>query len=493
MRWPLAVAGFMAWGCRAPVQVPEPEPVPVSTIDVGHTRELRGVWVATVANIDFPSRPGLPAEAQQAELVAMLDLFQSLGFNAVFFQVRPEGDAFYRSDLEPWSRFLTGVQGQDPGYDPLDFVVREAHARGIAVHAWFNPYRAKTTRKANAVAPHLSVLSPDTTRTYGALLWMDPGVAEVRERTVAVVRDVVTRYDIDGVHFDDYFYPYPNGTVFPDQATYGAYVAEGGTLDLADWRRENVNTLVREVASTVREVKPWVAFGVSPFGIYRPGQPEGIRGLDQYADIYADPLTWVDEGSVDYLAPQLYWPSTQKAQAHDELLHWWADTVGDKATVYVGNYLSQVGATPAWSVDEFRHQHSSAREHSGIDGNIWFSGKPLLDDRQGVRAMFTELYDHPALPPPTRGNLETVALPRVDVEGSALHIDHDDASVRSFVIYRSRNVPASPRDSDAPHWTPQSILSADGDGIVDLEPGAYAVAAVGKHGAESPAVPVLVE
>ncbi|MCB9670925.1 MAG: family 10 glycosylhydrolase [Alphaproteobacteria bacterium] len=463
-------------GCTPP-EPPFSPPPERTTVGIPTPRELRGVWVATVANIDFPSRPGLSAEAQQAELVGMLDLFRSLNLNAVFFQVRPEGDAFYASELEPWSRYLTGVQGGDPGYDPLETLVREAHARGIAVHAWFNPYRAKSAKKTAAVAPHVSVVAPDLTVPYGALLWMDPGQPAVRERTVAVVRDVVSRYDVDGVHFDDYFYPYPNGSPFPDGPTYAAYLDGGGTLAVDDWRRENVHALVRDVSAAIRETKPWVAFGVSPFGIYRPGQPEGIRGLDQYASIYADPLRWVDEGWVDYLAPQLYWPTTQKPQAHGPLMDWWAEAVADRTTLYIGNYLSQVGATPAWSVDELRTQHALARQHPNVGGNIWFSGRPLLEDRESVRAMFAELYPTTVLPP-VHGTRDAPGPPRVAIDGSTVQLGHDDP-LRSYVVYRS--------DDDG--WTCSSILPADGDGLLDLGPGTWAVGAVDRRGAESEAVP----
>ena len=279
-------------------------------VEVGHTRELRGVWVASVGNINFPSEQGLSAEAQQAELTAMFDAVAAAGLNAVFFQVRPECDALYASPLEPWSRYLTGTQGQDPGYDPLEFAVTQAHARGLELHAWFNPYRAKASAASKAADGHISKLLPQYAYTYGNFLWMDPGAVEVQDQLVAVIADVVTRYDIDGVHFDDYFYPYPDEDPFPDSGTYGAYVQGGGQLGLADWRRDNVNRVVERVGLEVAKLRPSVRWGISPFGIYRPGIPEGIQGLDQYDAIYADPVKWMQEGWLDYLAPQLYWPST---------------------------------------------------------------------------------------------------------------------------------------------------------------------------------------
>lgn len=458
-----------------PASAAEPE-LPV-LVDIDAPRELRAAWIATVANIDWPSRSGLSAEAQQAELVDLLVLLQRLSFNAVMFQVRSEGDAMYRSDLEPWSRFLSGTQGEDPGYDPLQFLIEQAHARNIEVHAWFNPYRAKTTRKAPGVSPHVSVERPEVTREYGALLWMDPGEAAVRERTAAVVLDVVSRYDVDGVHFDDYFYPYPTELAFPDAATYAAYTAGGGALELGDWRRQNVSTLVRMVSEQVRAAKPWVRFGVSPFGIYRPGQPEGIRGLDQVDAIYADPLHWTREGWVDYLAPQLYWPTTQEAQAYEVLLDWWADAVGTEVDLFAGNYLSQIGNTPAWSAEEYTTQHALARQHTEVGGNIWFSGKPLIDDRYEVRSLFEALYDGPALPPPVpRRRSAPPAPPTVELDADELCLSHEhSASLRAFAVYAWLD----------DRWSLEQLVAPAPEVHLDLPPGRYAVTAVGRDDVES--------
>jgi uncharacterized lipoprotein YddW (UPF0748 family) len=429
--WALALLAATPSGCARPKPPPEPE---VEVVHASHQRELRAIWVATVANIDFPSKPGLSTEDQRRELHELVDLIDEVGLNAIMFQVRPEGDALYRSELEPWSRFLTGTQGQDPGWDPLEELVELAHARNIEVHAWFNPYRAASDRRKTTAAPHVSVTHPDWTVAYGAHQWMDPGREEVRQHTTAVVRDVVERYDVDGVHFDDYFYPYPNGTPFPDAATYKAYQDGGGTLDKDDWRRANVNALVADVYRAVKEVRPSVQFGISPFGIYRPGQPEGIRGMDQVDAIYADPLSWVEAGNVDYLAPQLYWPTTQKAQAHEPLLDWWAAQTQGRTRLYIGNYLSQVGVTPAWTTDELTAQRTLAADHPGVSGNIWFSARPLLEDRHGVRAMMRGLYPSPALPP-VRVDHEP-ERPIVEVDGGELCMQHHHVGgLRSFVVY----------------------------------------------------------
>ena len=251
-------------------------------------REFRGAWIATVANIDWPSKPGLGAESQKKELDALLHRLAGLKFNAVVLQVRTSADALYRSDLEPSSWFLTGAQGGDLEWDPLARAVDVGHRLGLEVHAWFNPFRAgHPSQKGDYSADHLSVTRPDWVKRYGKYLWCDPGVPEVRRHALAVMTDVVKRYDIDGVHIDDYFYPYPEGGApFPDGPSYGAYVEAGGTLRRSDWRRQNVDGFVRSLYGSVKSAKPWVKVGISPFGIYRPNVPVGIEaGIDQYEEL----------------------------------------------------------------------------------------------------------------------------------------------------------------------------------------------------------------
>ena len=273
--------------------------------------EFRGAWVASVTNIDWPSSKGLSTSAQQAELIKILDTLVELRMNAIVLQVRPEGDAFYASNVgEPWSRYLSGTQGvaPNPYYDPLTFAVTEAHKRGIELHAWFNPYRAGMSNSPQLSSTHMAVVYKQYAYPYGTYLWMDPGAAAVQNRTYDCILDVVRRYDIDAVHFDDYFYPYPvSGQEFPDSATYQAYRNSGGGLSLDDWRRDNVNKLINRLYTGIHAAKPHVKFGISPFGIYRPGIPPGIVGFDQFGDLYADPKLWIERGWVDYLAPQLYW------------------------------------------------------------------------------------------------------------------------------------------------------------------------------------------
>jgi len=454
-------------------------------VDVSHQRELRGVWVATVGNIDFPSKQGLGAAAQKAELTAILDVLAVAGLNAIFFQVRPESDALYSSTLEPWSRYLTGTQGKDPGYDPLAFAIKEAHARGIEVHAWLNPYRAKASLSSTAVAPHVSITLSQYAYPYGSYLWMDPGAKAVEDHVVQVVLDIVKRYDVDGIHFDDYFYPYPDGTTFPDAKTYAAYQAGGGTMSRADWRRDNVNRLVKRLGQEIPKVKAHVRFGISPFGIYRPGYPPGISGLDQYAEIYADPPLWKKQGWVDYLAPQLYWPSTQTAQAYGPLIEWWSKQPAADRYTFAGNYLSKLGSSSAWSVEEFRTQVALSRgqrQHNSL-GNIFFSYKPLGSDTGGIVKVFRdELYALPALPPPLASMATVkVAPPQVSLTGSVASLSHAGA-IRAYLVYG---------EAAGGGWELEAIHPAP-VATVTLQPGRWALSAAGLHDVESRGVLVEV-
>ena len=453
---------------------------------VGHPRELRAVWVASVSNINFPSSQGLAAAEQQAELTAMFDAVAAAGLNTVILQVRPESDALYASAIEPWSRYLTGTQGGDPGYDPLGFAVAEAHARGLELHAWFNPYRAKASLASKADPGHISQQLPQYAYTYDKVLWMDPGAVEVQDQLVAVIADVVGRYDIDGVHFDDYFYPYPSGGPFPDDATYGAYVQAGGQLDLGDWRRDNVNRMVERVGETVAELRPSVRWGISPFGIYRPGTPPGIQGLDQYTAIYADPLKWMQEGWLDYLAPQLYWPSTQEAQAYGALIEWWASITTGGRYIFAGNYLSKIGSDADWSLDEIRTQIELSREFAaqGSQGNIYFHVAPILKNSEGVTdALRTEFYASPALTPPIAALVdEVVAPPVAELVGTTVNLEHEDlASLRAWVLYRP----------DGEAWTIERIVPASSPSLELPGPGPWAISAAARSGVESAGVRVI--
>lgn len=400
----------------APADMPPPAP-----------REFRAAWVSTVANIDWPSRQNLNAGQQQAEAVAILDRAKALNLNAIVLQVRPGADAIYPSKIEPWSEYLTGAQGRapQPWYDPLKFWVEQAHARGIELHAWFNPYRARHDGARSPAAPnHISRANPGAVKSYGKYLWMDPGEASASKQTLDVVLDVVRRYDIDGVHIDDYFYPYPieapsaagggaaalDGKAaraeldFPDQPSWQRYVAGGGKLDRSSWRRQNVNRLIEALYKGIHQEKSWVRFGISPFGLGRPDRrPAGISGFSQYDKLYADAETWLQNGWLDYLSPQLYWPIAQTAQAYDTLLDYWLaqNTMGRH--VWPGLFTSRIGApSKDYAPEEILKQIAVTRARPAANGQVHFSMKVLMEDRKGIdELLLATAYAAPALVPST--------------------------------------------------------------------------------------------
>ncbi|HSJ62262.1 MAG TPA: family 10 glycosylhydrolase [Gemmatimonadaceae bacterium] len=426
----------------APAGTALPQPLP---------REFRAAWVATVGNIDWPSRPGLTSEAQQAELIAILDRAAALNLNAVIFQVRPASDAFYESALEPWSEWLTGEMGRAPApfYDPLRFAIDEAHARGLELHAWFNPFRARTPSPRPASGRHVSRRMPQSVRRYGELQWLDPGDGAVQRHVLEVIADVVRRYDVDGVHIDDYFYPYRErdrrGRVveFPDGETFGRYARGGGRLARDDWRRENVNRFVEQLYRTVKHEKPWVKVGISPFGIWRPGYPAGVAGLDAYREIYADAKRWVNEGWLDYVTPQLYWRVSAPAQPYDRLLGWWIGENSHGRHVWPGNYTSRVGdATAQWEADEILEQIRITRDADGALGNVHFSMRALMENRRGLAdSLSGGPYAEPALVPPTpwldaRIPVAPSLAVAEDASGRSLVIEPgDDAAVRFWIVH----------------------------------------------------------
>ena len=360
-------------------------------------REFRAAWVATVANIDWPSKPGLPAEAQKKELLDTLDRCRKLNLNAVVFQVRPMCDALYASGLEPWSIVLTGEPGKDPGYDPLAFAVEQAHARGLELHAWFNPYRAwHPSAKGEPPTTHLAKTRPELVKSYGKYLWLNPTHPDVQKHSLAVLLDCVKRYDLDGVHMDDYFYPYPEADAakkelpFPDDDTWATYQKAGGKLARDDWRRAAVDGFIKTWADETHKLKPWVKVGVSPFGIWRPGHPPGIQGFDQYAKLYADARKWLNEGWVDYFTPQLYWPIQPEKQSYPNLMNWWAAENTRKRHLWVGNNAGR------HAPDELAAQIELTRKSGTATGNVHFSMKALA----GAKAdMLAKLYAEPALVP----------------------------------------------------------------------------------------------
>lgn len=471
------------------------EPPPVA-------REFRGAWIATVANIDWPSKPGLPVKKQKQELLKLLDLAADLNLNAVVLQVRPACDALYASLFEPWSEFLTGRMGKppEPEYDPLKFAVAEAHRRGLELHAWFNPYRALHPSAKSRISPdHVSRTHPEIVRQYGEYLWLDPGEPGAADYSLAVIMDVVRRYDVDGVHFDDYFYPYPvkdkdgKPIDFPDDASWAKYLKSlNGQPPLArdDWRRANVDRLLERLSTEIHRAKPWVKFGVSPFGIYRPGHPESIHGFDAYAKLYADSRKWLQDGTVDYFSPQLYWPIEQKAQSYPVLLSWWHEQNTRDRNLWPGNFTSRVddGSKTEWTADEVVRQIEATRAQEGAGGNIHFSIKALAADRGGVATTLRKgLYAQPALVPASpwlAAKTPPPAQPRLSWEGQR--------GGRELVLRLPDGKQPWLWTVQTEHdggWTTQ-IVSGHTQSLDDVASGQIVVSAVNRVGVAGPAATI---
>lgn len=369
-------------------------------------REFRGFWVATVGNIDYPSKQGLGTKQLQGELRTIVRRAVEMHCNAIVFQVRPACDALYESKLEPWSEYLTGTQGKHPGFDPLAYLVSECRKAGLDIHAWFNPFRARpAVSKGKTHSSHISNTRPELVRTYGTMQWLDPGDPRVRQHSLDVIADVVERYDIDGVHIDDYFYPYREidkatgkEIAFPDDATYATYRQGGGTLQRDDWRRSNVDVFVEAMYRRVHTIKNTCLVGISPFGIWRPGFPAQIKGFDAYEQIYADSRKWILEGWVDYFTPQLYWPIDRKPQSFPVLLNWWLGQNPHERHIWPGLYTGKYDAS------EIEYQIKTTRGMAGATGHIHFSTKSLLkgDVRRGrnhAAHLRSRVYTAPAIVP----------------------------------------------------------------------------------------------
>jgi len=372
-----------------------------SLTEISHTKEeFRGTWIATVHNLDWPKSN--EPEKQRSELITLLDELKKTGINAVVFQVRNECDALYHSPYEPWSYWLTKEQGTppDPFYDPLEFAIEEAHKRGMELHAWFNPYRAVNSVGSHPLHPnHVSQWSPNWLLDFGTIKLLDPGLPDVREYVTSVVLDVVERYDVDGIHFDDYFYPYPNSnTGFPgitneDDNTYANY--SRGFTDRGDWRRDNINLLIEMVYNGIQSKKPFVKFGISPFGIWKNGTPPGIVGLDAYNRIYCDAVAWLDKQIVDYLTPQLYWPFGG-GQDYGKLLPWWATQTNGRHLIS-GNGAYRIDN---WSNNEMPNQIRLNRQTNNVKGNIFYRATNVLANLNGFTdSLKTNLYRYPAIAP----------------------------------------------------------------------------------------------
>lgn len=436
-RWGLvALAAAVACSDASTPPLAPPPPVANDTLPPVVLREFRGLWVATVANIDWPSASRLPAAQQQQELLAILDLARSLHLTSVILQVRAAGDALYASSHEPWSASLNGA-GTDPGYDPLAFAIREAHRRGLELHAWFNPFRAGNASDTARHAPqHFSRRRPDLARVVRGSLWFDPGEPEVQDHTMRVILDVVARYDIDAVHLDDFFYPYPtSGTTipvpFPDSVSYAKYVAQAGAgaLSREDWRRDNITRFVTRLYRDVHSARPTLPVGISPFGIWRPGNPAGVVGLDAWRDIYADSRLWLERGLVDYLAPQLYWSIASTGQSFPALLDWWRTNNLQRRHLWPGLAVYRVadGSSSAFPATEISAQVQLVRQRAEAvlgAGVLLYNTTSLRLDRGGVASLLrTERFTRPALPPPYPWlDASTPAAPTLTVDATTIRL-----------------------------------------------------------------------
>jgi uncharacterized lipoprotein YddW (UPF0748 family) len=441
--------GLAAPAHRAPAQSPAPK------------QEMRAVWVAHVFNLDWPRSKTLTPAQQRADFISLLDRHKANGLNAVVVQVRASADAIYPSALEPWSEWLTGTQGvgPQPAYDPLQFMIQEAHRRGLEFHAWINPYRAVTNANTSSIAAgHVSRLHPDWVVPFGTLRVLNPGLPQVRQYLTRVVLDVVRRYDVDGIHFDDYFYPAPQtGVTFDDDAAF-AQDPRGFTTK-ADWRRDNVDLFVRTVADSIQAAKPWVKFGISPPGVWRNGTSVGgtaTTAFQSYTDIFADSRKWLQQGWVDYLAPQVYWTSTTAAARYDLIVPWWSQQVLPAVPrhVYIGHAAYKVSATATDAFNQptqIPNQLRLARQQANVKGSLFYKSTELLANPLGVAdSLRTNFYRHRALVPamPWKDNVPPTTPAQAslwnDAQGSGLlrlswqpgPPASDGQLARWYVVYR---------------------------------------------------------
>ena len=373
--------------------------------------EFRAVWVATVANIDWPSKPGLSTKEQQKEIIEILDLHQTLGMNAIILQIRPAADAFYPSELEPWSRYLSGTPGKapDPFYDPLEFWIEECHNRGMELHAWLNPYRVAQNYNEPLAGNHIAFQHPEWILKYGERLYFDPGLPETKKFVVKVVKDIVSRYDVDAIHFDDYFYPYPLPEEFPDTVSFSLYNRGFFPENKADWRRENVDIIIKMLNDTIKETKPWVKFGISPFGVWRnisddPTGSDTKAGATNYDHLYANVIKWQKMGWIDYTLPQLYWQIGHPLVDFELLADWWKNHTYNRG-MYIGHApykMDKSSSMKEWTNSaELPKQIKLLRTIPEIEGSAFFSSKHFNRDLFGFQdSLKLNLYKTPAIIPP---------------------------------------------------------------------------------------------
>ena len=435
--------------------------------------QMRGLWISSVANIDWPSSQDLTAEEAQQELLDHYEMARERGLNSVFVQIRPSADTFWPSAHEPWSHWLTGEQGEDPGWDPTAFAVEEAHARGLDFHAWFNPYRVTQsgTDLEDLAQGHPARENPDWVVSYAGGHYYDPGVPEAREHTMDVISEVVENYDVDGVHFDDYFYPYPvEGEEFDDDASWAAHGED--FTDRGTWRRDNVDALIRDLGERVKSLDPGVSFGVSPFAVWRnsetdPAGSDTTAGAETYDDLYADTRRWVEQEWIDYILPQVYWTIRFETADYARLVPWWHDVVdGTEVDLYIGQATYKVGdsdQSPEWADAGTMSRHLDLNaEYPLVGGDVYFSAEPVRKNLLGHWDILQqEHYSRPALPPvtgeaPLPESPSEVSVAAAESGGNQLSIEGDPYA-RGHAVYRI---------SGAAGETPDPCALADGTHLV---------------------------
>ena len=462
--------------------------------------EFRAAWIATVDNIDWPSRHNYRPDSQRAEFINLLNMHQRNGLNAVIVQVRPATDAFYPSPFEPWSEWLTGQQGLPPApyYDPLQFMIEETHKRGMEFHAWCNPYRAEMQLGRSSIArTHITRLHPEWFLTYGDKRYFDPGNKEAQQHVENVIRDLVRRYDIDAVHFDDYFYPYRlPGQAFPDRDSYQKY---GNGLPEADWRRSNVDSIIERLSKAIKEENRFCKFGVSPFGVWRNSSqdPEGSStrgGQTNYDDLYADILLWLKRGWIDYVTPQLYWEFGHRLAAYETRVDWWSRHAYGRH-LYIGHGIYRVyeQSNPAWrNRNELPHQISKLREYATVQGSAYYNSTAFVRNPNGWNdSLQRHYYRYPAIVPPMPwiDSLPPAAPLAERQSDSTWQLSVPKSTIRFFLVYR---LTAEHLLNEDPSSIVAVLPASQGKALFDgaryngSSPAGYAVTAVTRNNIEGP-------
>lgn len=469
-------------------------------------REFRAAWVATVTNLDWPSSNALTTNQQKQELINLFDELKRDGINVVIFQVRSESDAMYSSSFDPWSFWLTGSQGKAPYpyYDPLEFAISEAHKRGMELHAWFNPYRAeRSVGNYTTASNHVTKLHPDWVLQIGTIKFLNPGIPAVRNYIASVIFDVVSRYDVDGVHFDDYFYPYPPDNMTANSTNNAlddnAFSSDPrGFSNKNNWRRDNVNILVAQVNDTIQSIKPWVKFGISPFGIWQPNYPSGISGMNAYTDIYCDAINWLQHKSIDYLTPQLYWPFGG-GQDYGKLQPWWADSVAANGRhFYPGHAYYRISA---WtSASEMPRQIRLDRTNTKTQGSVFFRARNFAENPKGVTdSLRNDLYRYIAInpvmswkdivPPNPVANLRFERLPngQAGLTWDLPALASDGDSAYRYVVYKfnTPNIQVSDLDNSANIQNVEGYRQSIPDQPAENGPYYFVVTALDRNNNES--------